>query len=111
MSNKALPPITHLQFLILDALTSDEQAGRDLRELLAGFGVKNSGPAFYQMMARLESSGLVEGWYDQKLVSGQNVKERRYRLTKQGERAVDATRAFYVARASTLRPARRGSHG
>ncbi len=111
MSNKALPPITHLQFLVLDALVEAEQAGRDLRALLAGFGVKNSAPAFYQMMARLEASGLVEGWYDQKLVDGQNVKERRYRLTRTGERAIDATRAFYVARANGLKPARRGSHG
>ncbi len=110
MSNKSLPPITHLQFLVLDALLTDEQAGRDLRDLLAGFGVKNSAPAFYQMMARLEASALVEGWYDQKLVDGQNVKERRYKLTRQGERALETTRAFYVSRSATLRTARRGSH-
>jgi DNA-binding PadR family transcriptional regulator len=111
MSSRTLPPVTHLQFLILDALTSSEQAGRDLRELLAGFGVRNSGPAFYQMMARLESSDLVEGRYDQKQVEGQHVKQRRYRLTTQGQHAVETTRAFYAARASTLRPARRSSHG
>lgn len=110
MSN-SLPPITHLQFLVLDALVSAEQAGRDLRDLLAGFGVRNSAPAFYQMMARLEAAQLVEGWYDQKLVDGQNVKERRYKLTRQGERALEATRAFYVSRSATLRPVRRGSHG
>lgn len=111
MSNKSLPPITHLQFLVLDALVSAEQAGRDLRDLLAGFGIRNSAPAFYQMMARLESAGLIEGWYDQKLIDGQNVKERRYRLTHQGERAIEATRTFYRAHTASLRPARRGSHG
>lgn len=111
MSNKSLPPITHLQFLVLDALSANESAGRDLRALLATFGVRNSAPAFYQMMARLETSALVEGRYDQKLVDGQNVKERWYRLTRTGERAVDATRAFYTARAATLRPARRGANG
>lgn len=108
--SKSLPPITHLQFLVLEALTDVEQAGRDLRELLAGYGLRNSAPAFYQMMARLEVAGLVEGWYDQKLVAGQNVKERRYRVTKAGERSVEATRSFYVARLAAARPARKGSH-
>ncbi|GMV21428.1 MAG: hypothetical protein AB7L71_09310 [Vicinamibacterales bacterium] len=109
--SKSLPAVTHLQFLVLDALTSAEQAGRDLRDLLAGFGVKNSGPAFYQMMSRLEGAGWVEGWYDQKLVAGQNVKERRYRLTRAGERALETTRSFYLERSAALKPARRGANG
>jgi DNA-binding PadR family transcriptional regulator len=108
--SKVLPPITHLQFLVIEALAETEQAGRDLRDLLASYGVRNSAPAFYQMMARLETAGLVEGWYDQKLVGGQNVKERRYRITKTGERSVDATRNFYVARFAAARPIRKGSH-
>ena len=109
--SQSLPVVTHLQFLILDSLTHGEQAGRDLRELLAGFGVKNSGPAFYQMMSRLETTGWVEGWYEQKLVDGQNVKERRYRLTRAGDKALDTTRTFYAERSSALRPARRGANG
>ena len=108
--SKSLPTITHLQFLILEALSDNELAGRDLREVLAGFGVRNSAPAFYQMMARLEASDLVAGWYDQKLVAGQNVKERRYRLTHDGERSVDATRSFYVARLASARATRKKSH-
>jgi DNA-binding PadR family transcriptional regulator len=96
MSN--LPPITHLQFLVLEALTGGEHAGRDVRTLLAAQAVKSSAPAFYQMMGRLEDAGFVEGWYDQKLVGGQNVKERRYRLTRRGERALADTRAFYLTR-------------
>jgi DNA-binding PadR family transcriptional regulator len=109
--SKSLPTITHLQFLILEALSDAELAGRDLRDLLAGFGVRNSAPAFYQMMARLETADLVEGWYDQKLVGGQNVKERRYRLTPDGVRSLDATRNFYVARlAAGARGQRKRSH-
>jgi DNA-binding PadR family transcriptional regulator len=96
MSN--LPPITHLQFLVLEALTGGEQAGRDVRAMLWAHAVKSSAPAFYQMMGRLEDAGFVEGWYDQKLVGGQNVKERRYRLTRRGERALADTRAFYLTR-------------
>ncbi len=106
MSN-TLPEITHLQFLILGALSGAEQSGRDLRALLASHNVKSSGPAFYQMMARLEAAGLVEGWYEQTVVEGQNIKERRYALLKPGERALAETRAFYLAR---LAPKRQKSH-
>src|SRR6185295_302840 len=87
--SRHLPDITHLQFLVLDALTGAEQAGRDIRALLTSHGVRSSGPAFYQMMGRLEDAKLVEGWYDQKVVGGQHLKERRYRLTRRGVKAVD----------------------
>ncbi len=108
--SKTLPPVTHLQFLVLDALAGDDQAGRHLRDLLATYGIRRSAPAFYQMMARLEASDLVEGWYDQQLVAGQNVKERRYRLTRTGQEALKATRSFYVARLSASRAVPKGSH-
>ena len=62
------------------------------------------------MMGRLEDADLVEGWYDQKLVAGQNVKERRYRLTRAGIRALAETHAFYLDRLTTARVAKRGSH-
>jgi DNA-binding PadR family transcriptional regulator len=105
-----LPAITHLQFLVLEALTAGEQAGRDLRALLVAHAVKSSAPAFYQMMGRLEDADLVEGWYDQKLVGGQNVKERRYRVTRRGERALAETRAFYVTRLAPARTMKRASN-
>jgi DNA-binding PadR family transcriptional regulator len=108
MSN-ALPGITHLQVLVLDAVSEAEQNGRDLRDRLAAHGVKNSAPAFYQMMGRLEEADLVEGWYEQRLVAGQNVKERRYRITKRGQRALAETRAFYLQRPFMV-DAKKGSH-
>src|SRR5580704_15810527 len=109
MSNP-LPPVTHLQVLVLDAVTDAEQSGRELRDRLAAHGLRNSAPAFYQMMGRLEETGLVEGWYEQKLVAGQNVKERRYRITRRGRRALDETRAFYLSRSFMLQPLKKGSH-
>jgi DNA-binding PadR family transcriptional regulator len=93
---ETLPEITHLQFLILGALRSDEQAGRELRDLLRQRGARRSGPAFYQMMGRLEDAGLVEGHYDQLRVDGHAVKERRYRITALGETAWSSTRDFYL---------------
>lgn len=109
MSSK-LPAITHLQFLVLEALSVDQQPGRELRSLLSSVGVRNSGPAFYQMMARLEESGLVEGWYEQKVLAGQTLKQRRYRLTRTGLRAVSDTRAFYFERLGAPKLNRRGPH-
>ena len=109
MSN--LPPVTHLQYLVLDALDGAERSGRDLRALLAAHGVKNSAPAFYQMMGRLEDAGLVEGRYDQRVVAGQHLKERSYRLTRDGMRAVSDTRAFYARPIASARLASKGSRG
>ena len=102
--------ITHLQFLVLEALSVDEQAGRELRALLSSVGVRNSGPAFYQMMARLEEAGLVDGLVrSRKSSRGRTLKERRYRLTRAGLRAVSDTRAFYLERLGSLRLTQRGS--
>jgi DNA-binding PadR family transcriptional regulator len=95
MSRRRIPEITHLQFLVLGMLRGGARAGRVVRRTLKRHGIDRSGPAFYQMMARLEDAGLVAGEYDQKIVDGQIIKERRYSLTARGETAWTATRAFY----------------
>src|SRR3954470_19168667 len=95
MSRPRIPEITHLQFLVLGMLRGGERPGRAVRRELARHGVAPTGPAFYQMMARLEDAGLVAGAYDQKIVDGQIIKERRYALTPRGEQAWSSTRAFY----------------
>ena len=96
MSLDGLPEITHLQFLVLAMLLEDPRAGRDIRADLARHGVRRTAPAFYQMMARLEDASLVEGWYDQRVVDGQLIKERHYRVRPAGLRAWNATRDFYL---------------
>jgi DNA-binding PadR family transcriptional regulator len=103
MSRPRLPGITHLQFLVLGNLLSAAQPGRAIREALAGYGVRRSGPAFYQLMARLERDGLVEGWYEQIAVDGHAVMERHYRIKPGGSKLWADTRAFYerVSAAST----------
>jgi DNA-binding PadR family transcriptional regulator len=95
MSRPRIPEITHLQFLVLGMLRAGERPGRFLRRALARHGIARTGPAFYQMMARLEDAGLVGGAYDQKIVDGQIIKERRYALTPRGDAAWTSTRAFY----------------
>jgi DNA-binding PadR family transcriptional regulator len=95
MSPRAVPAITHLQFLVLGLLRGGERRGRFIRRALERHGVRRSAPAFYQMMARLEDAGLVTGEYEQKIVTGQIIKERRYALTERGDASWSSTRAFY----------------
>jgi DNA-binding PadR family transcriptional regulator len=89
-----LPDITHLQFLVLMILLDGEKSGREVREELAEHGVKKSGPAFYQIMARLEDDKYVKGWYVEKVIDGQRIKERRYEITSAGVRACEHVRVF-----------------
>jgi hypothetical protein len=91
-----LPDITHLQFLVLGSLLDGESSGRKIRENLAQQGINKTGPAFYQMMARLEDSGFVQGWYNQKIVDGQIIKERQYKITCLGAESWEAVRTFYL---------------
>jgi DNA-binding PadR family transcriptional regulator len=103
MSRPQLPELTHLQFLVLGVLRSSEHPGRALREALAGYGIRRTGPAFYQLMARLEKDRLVDGRYEQITVGDQAVTERHYRITPDGKKRWNEARAFYehVARAAT----------
>lgn len=94
-TSRQLPPLSHLQFLALGVILSSEEPGRVIREVVADFGVQRTGAAFYQLMARLERDGLVEGWYEPVIVGDQAVRERRYRITAAGTRAWRQTRVFY----------------
>jgi len=97
MAKAKLPAITHLQFLVLGCLRAGEQPGRAIRETIAAYGVRRSGPAFYQMMARLERARWVDGWYEQITVGDQAVTERRYRLRPAGGKLWTEARDFYAA--------------
>jgi hypothetical protein len=80
-------------------------AGRRLRELLAEeHGIRKSGPAFYQLMARLEEARFVEGRYTQKIVEGQIIKEREYAILPGGSAALRRTAQFYRVAAGPLLP-------
>lgn len=93
-----LPDITHLQYLVLSELFNKERAGRDIRASLLASGVKQTAPAFYQLMARMEDAGWIEGWYEQKVIDGVGVKARWYRIVGKGRRVAEAVEAFYAAR-------------
>lgn len=88
------PRLSHLQFLVLGSLLHGDRLGREIRDDLRRFGVKRSGPAFYQLMSRLEDSELVEGRYEQKIVDSQIIRERTYRLKTTGRQAWNDCRRF-----------------
>ncbi len=92
----SVPRLSHLQFLVVGIVRGQTLAGREIRERLRAFNVRKSGPAFYQLMARLEDAGLVEGTYHQEIVEGQIIRERHYSTTGAGGRAWEASRDFYV---------------
>ena len=97
---RELPKLTHLQFLVVAQLLDGERSGRQMRSDLAAEGLEKSGPGFYQMMARMEESGLVEGWYGQAQIGDQDVTERRYRLANKGRKLWGSTLRFYLRYAS-----------
>src|SRR5215469_332700 len=95
MQDPELPGLTHLQFLVLGILLSGEHSGRAIRQAIEEYGIRRSAPAFYQMMARLERDGMVEGWYEQVQSGDQAVTERRYRATAAGTRMWERSYSFY----------------
>ena len=99
-----IPETTHRQFLVLNALQDGECPGRHLRHLLRQAGVRQTGPAFYQMMARMEDTGMVRGHYVRKDVAGQMIKERRYLLAESGLQAWRRTRDFYLESLAPVQP-------
>lgn len=89
------PRLTHLQFSILGFIQGGSTCGKELRAALRRDGMRRSGPAFYQVMARLEDGGWVTGEYRQRMDNGQTIRERCYSLTPAGHRAWRASAEFY----------------
>jgi hypothetical protein len=103
----SLPKLSHAQFVVLSELMGGAASGRDIRERLGTFGVGKGAPAFYQLMARMEDAKLTVGWYEQKIVKAQIIRERHYRITAVGRTAWNDTRQFY-ARVGGLIPGTKG---
>jgi DNA-binding PadR family transcriptional regulator len=76
--------ITVLQFRVLATLLDGDLAGRDVRDRLAEIGAPMKLAAFYRLMGRLEDAGFVEGRYERRRVSNENVRIRIYKITGAG---------------------------
>ncbi len=101
-TNDNLPELSHLQFAVLDVLGTAQMSGKDLRTGLGELGINKSGPAFYQMMARMEDAKLVDGSYTQQVIDGQIIKQRQYKITGNGIRALNDTKQFYHGRTEVM---------
>lgn len=92
-----LPTVPHLQILILDILFSTEQvSGEEIRNELDAYGEKREGPAFYQLMARMEKSGLIQGQYKAFKWNKRVYREAFYSITDDGRKAYQTTWKFYA---------------
>jgi DNA-binding PadR family transcriptional regulator len=105
------PKLSHTQFAVLSCLMDGPAAGRDIRKRFAEFGIHQGGPAFYQLMARMEDANFVVGSYEQKIVKSQIIRERHYRITAAGRRAWNDTRQFYARAGGLVAEARGLAHG
>lgn len=90
-----LPPLSHLQVVVLRSLGSQRMSGIEVRSILSRKKLLRSSPAFYQFMSRLEKENFIEGEYASRLVGGNSIKERFYCITNRGEHALRATIRFY----------------
>jgi hypothetical protein len=93
-----IPKLTDVQVLFLEVIAAEKVSGRQLREQLAKRGWRRSAPVFYQFAARLEGEKLIKGWYEQRIIAEQPVRERFYELTAHGKRALVETLHFYEER-------------
>src|SRR4029434_6699513 len=98
---RELPPLSHLQFLALGVILSSDEPGRVIRDVVADYGVRRTGAAVYQPIARLERDGLTGEWSRPVIGADQTARERRYRITAAGSRAWRQTRSFYETVAAT----------
>ena len=100
-----LPQVTHLQFLVLDALLRypSGTSATMLRGMLRDYGEDREGPKFYQMMRRLEESGLAESWSHPFDLGGSEVARTYYRVTSQGRVSWRLTLEFYAVRLEASR--------
>lgn len=95
-----LPTLTHLQFCVLTILLDSELSGREVRERLTNdYKEKRTLASFYQLMSRLEESGMIEGHYKTKSVEGQGIRTRYYKVLGHGVQCWEQTRNFYIATA------------
>lgn len=90
-----IPKISHLQFMILQSLHTEEKTGKQLRNELRLEGVKRTKAAFYQLMNRMEWSGLIKSNYKGETPEYQQLKDKYFNITKKGIIFYTKTIEFY----------------
>ena len=80
--------LTDAEEAVLSVLDGGDEWGCKIREQLKKQKIRQSIPAFYSMMARLEAAGYVRGWFEARVAANTPIKQRRYSLTPEGHRAI-----------------------
>ena len=81
--------LTDQQMVAASFIAVSEVSGKVLREKLTEAGFRKDGPRFYVFMGRLERDGLVDGRYVKVQGNTRQLRERHYKLTATGRRALD----------------------
>jgi hypothetical protein len=92
-----IPYITHIQFAVLNLLRSDSWvSATGVRKGLAAYGDTRKGPAFYQLMRRLQVDGMLDAERNAfSLGGGEPVYRTYYRSTVKGVQCCQETMDFY----------------
>ena len=84
-----IPSLTLPQCNALDILAeAGELSGRQMHQSLTDRGDKKTGPNFYLFMNRLIKSGHVSHRFETKVIDGQTLREKYYKITPDGEQAL-----------------------
>ena len=89
--------LSNHQFAILSIIRASEVRGKEIRDHLKKLKISKiskSGPAFYQLMSRMEEAGLVSSKFDQRIIDGQIIKEKKYKIKAKGARSLESTIDF-----------------
>ncbi|MEM8549874.1 MAG: PadR family transcriptional regulator [Verrucomicrobiota bacterium] len=90
------PTLSHLQFAVLDCIGGREMKGRDLRQRMKDEkGISKAGPAFYQLMGRMEEGGLVKSKVEDIELGENRLKQKIYWITGEGAKAVHRSKTYY----------------
>ncbi len=77
---------------ILLILERGERSGRRTRQCLDQCGYRMNPAAFYQMCARMEDDGLIEGWYVSRMIDGHKIMQRFHRIADKGRKTLEESR-------------------
>lgn len=93
-----IPKITPLQFFVLSELFKSEECGlmgHQIRDAMVRDGHQKSLSAFYQLMSRIGSRGLVRANTVHDTIEGIPVKQNRYFITRVGKELYHEGVEFY----------------
>ena len=91
-----IPRASHTQFLVLNALLDGEKWGREVRAALRAENYASTHASFYEMIDRMEQSGVIESWFEERDVEGQKFNEKS--LPFDGKRRQRAERSCAILR-------------